>query len=189
MGISDFPYDEWVSDAMHVVLQRALQKFSNGDYLGDHHLYISFNTYGENVSVPDFLKAQYPDEITIVLQHQFKDLYLDEHGFEVTLSFSGQNHRLCVPFDMVTSFADPSVNFGIQIKPKKMTDFDPDNYTELDKDRNIRNDPKKDMAKDEGGSVATHDGNNELNQSSQDREMEKKDDGAEVINIEAFRKR
>ena len=119
MESNDFPYDEWVSDAMHLVLQRALQKFSNDDYLGDHHLYISFNTHGENVSVPDFLKAQYPDEITIVLQHQFKDLYLDEHGFEVTLSFSGQNHRLCVPFDMVTSFADPSVNFGIQIKPKK----------------------------------------------------------------------
>ena len=189
MGGSDFPYDEWVSDAMLTVLQRALKKFSNGNYLGNHHLYISFNTYGENVSIPDFLKNQYPDEMTIVLQHQFKNLYLNEHGFEVTLSFSGQNHKLYIPFDNVTSFADPSVNFGVQIKTKILPSYDTEKFADLAKDTTHIDGQKKGMGLDNGGSVVTNNGNSEPNQSLQDGDLENKIDGAEVINIEAFRKK
>ena len=87
MSEVNFPYDEWVTDAMRNVLRRALKKLTCGEDPGQHHLYINFETNGDNVSVPDFLKAQYPDEITIVLQHQFQYLYLDDSGFEVTLSF------------------------------------------------------------------------------------------------------
>ena len=110
-----FPYDEWVTDAMRGVLRRALEQFSIGEELGEHHLYIRFKTNGDEVDIPTFLKSQYPEEITIVLQHQFQNLCINNKSFEVGLFFGGQKHRLIVPFDTVVSFADPSVNFGVQI--------------------------------------------------------------------------
>ena len=115
MNSEIFPYDQWISDAMRSVLKRALKKLADGDLMGEHHLYVNFRTTGDDVGIPGFLKAQYPEEMTIVLQHQFEDLYIDEDGFEVTLSFSGHKHRLNVPFEGVTSFADPSANFVVQI--------------------------------------------------------------------------
>ncbi len=115
MSEETFPYDQWVNEALRSVLSRALKQLAENGPIGDHHFFINFNTTNDGVEIPGFLRAQYPEEITIVLQHQFENLIIDEHGFEVTLSFSGKKSRLCVPFDAVTSFADPSVNFGLQI--------------------------------------------------------------------------
>jgi len=190
MGDADFPYDEWVSDAMRSVLRRALSRFSDNKVLGDHHLYISFNTNGDNVTVPSFLKAQYPDEITIVLQHQFKDLYLDEHGFEVTLSFSGQSHRLYVPFEMVTSFADPSVNFGIQIKTKDSLDLDTNENCAPDNPQEATSETSEKITTECRPTIVTKPNNtDEIKKNRQNKIMDNETDSAEVINIEAFRKR
>ena len=115
MSEETFPYDQWVNEALRSVLSRALKQLAENGPIGDHHFFINFNTTNEGVEIPGFLRAQYPEEITIVLQHQFENLLIDDQGFEVTLSFSGKKSRLCVPFDAVTSFADPSVNFGLQI--------------------------------------------------------------------------
>ena len=115
MSEETFPYDQWVNEALRSVLSRALKQLAENGPIGDHHFFINFNTTQDGVEIPGFLRAQYPEEITIVLQHQFENLIIDEQGFEVTLSFSGKKSRLCVPFDAVTSFADPSVNFGLQI--------------------------------------------------------------------------
>ncbi len=116
MQDNGFAYDRWVADALRGVLRRALTETALNGLPGDHHFYINFRTSEEGVRIPDLLRAQYPDEITIVLQHQFEGLSLDEAGFDVTLSFSGKKHDLRVPFDAVISFADPSVNFGLQIE-------------------------------------------------------------------------
>ena len=115
MSEETFPYDQWVNEALRSVLSRALIQLSERGPIGDHHFFINFDTSHEGVDIPGFLRAQYPEEITIVLQHQFEELIIDEQGFEVSLSFSGKKSRLIVPFDAVTSFADPSVNFGLQI--------------------------------------------------------------------------
>lgn len=115
MEDSSFPYDEWVAEALSSVLRRAIAQLSEQGFHGDHHFYINFQTDHPDVRIPGFLRAQYPEEITIVLQHQFDNLLADENGFEVTLSFSGQKHTLYTPFAAVTSFADPSVNFGLQM--------------------------------------------------------------------------
>jgi hypothetical protein len=115
MSDDRYPYDEWVTLALQGVLRRALRTLSTQGFTGDHHLFISFDTNHADVRMPGFLRAQYPDEITIVLQHQFEDLQVDEDFFQVSLSFNGQKHRLNVPFAAIRSFADPSVHFGLQI--------------------------------------------------------------------------
>ena len=119
-----FDYDDWVRDALRGVLRQALETLAASQEPGEHHFYINFQTTHSGVSVPGFLRAQYPEEVTIVLQHQFEDLYVEESGFEVTLSFSGQRHRLIVPFTAVTSFADPSVNFSLHLGQQTMTELD-----------------------------------------------------------------
>ncbi len=114
MSEDRYPYEIWVNEALQGVLRRALRQLSQHGFTGDHHLFISFDTNHPETRLPGFLRAQYPDEITIVLQHQFEDLVVSDESFQVSLSFSGQKHRLTVPFSAVRSFADPSVNFGLQ---------------------------------------------------------------------------
>ena len=190
MGEVNFPYDEWVTDAMRNVLRRAIERLACGANPGQHHLYINFETNGDNVSVPDFLKAQYPDEITIVLQYQFQDLNLDDNGFEVTLSFGGQNQRLYIPFDVVTSFADPSVNFGIQIKSEVNKSTDTDEYSRLGIDNeNTKDDKIEDILSKHQHSIISPEDSDGLNNIDPKRELKHQIDGAEVINIEAFRKK
>lgn len=81
---------------------------------GEHHFFIEFETGAPGVVIPDHLRESYPELMTIVIQHQFEDLEVDENGFAVTLWFKGKPARLVVPFDAVTSFADPSVSFGLR---------------------------------------------------------------------------
>ena len=115
MSEESFPYHQWVDDALRQVLGKALKRLAETGPIENHHFFINFKTTFEGVEIPKFLLAQYPEEITIVLQHQFEGLTINKSGFEVTLVFSGKKSRLKVPFDAVTSFADPSVNFGLQI--------------------------------------------------------------------------
>ena len=117
-----YPYHQWVNEALLNVFRQALKQLSIIGSYDDHHFFIDINTKHKGVSIPKFLHAQYPERITIVLQHQFDDLVVDEHCFEVSLSFNGKKSRLKVPFDAVTSFADPSVNFGLQISNQSNND-------------------------------------------------------------------
>jgi len=89
---------------------------------GDHHFFITFDTEAEGVRLSDRLHEQYPEEMTVVLQHQFRDLTVNEQAFEVGLSFSGVNEHLVVPFDAIKRFFDPSVQFGLQFETMAATD-------------------------------------------------------------------
>tara|TARA_R110002072_G_scaffold112223_26_gene241078 strand:+ start:4232 stop:4744 length:513 start_codon:yes stop_codon:yes gene_type:complete len=109
-------YQSMVERAMKGVVREALLKVGEDGLPGDHHLYITFRTQDEGVEITDRLISQYPEEMTIVLQYQFWGLEISEDAFEITLSFSGTNERLYIPFDSVVGFADPSVNFGLQFK-------------------------------------------------------------------------
>ena len=115
------PYDSIVQEALRAVVGRVLSEIEDGggELPGAHHFYITFKTHAPGVSIPASLRERFPDEMTIVLQYQFWGLKISEEAFEITLSFSGTNERLYIPFDAVVGFADPSVNFGLQFKAAK----------------------------------------------------------------------
>jgi hypothetical protein len=111
-----------VEDALRGVVRRALTDVSTSGLPGDHHFYLTFRTGEPGVQIAPALKAQYPKEMTIVLQHQFWGLEINEDGFAVTLSFGGKHERLVVPYRAIVSFADPSVKFGLQFETSALGD-------------------------------------------------------------------
>ena len=110
------PYDHWAEEALRYVVVYALRHIARNGLPGEHHFYVSFRTDHRGVSIPPRLLAQYPHEMTIVLQHQFWDLSVDEAAFRfsVGLSFGGVPATLTVPFSALTGFADPHVQFGLR---------------------------------------------------------------------------
>ena len=110
-------YDHLVERALKSVVTDSLREVAEKGFLGDQHFYITFLTNYPGVMIADVLRAQYAEQMTIVLQHQFYNLEVDADHFEVTLSFNKKLERLFIPFDAVVSFADPSVGFGLQFQP------------------------------------------------------------------------
>jgi hypothetical protein len=109
-----FQYDKMVERALRGVVRDALKRAAKEGLRGGHHFYLGFMTQMPGVEIPDQLRAKYPDEMTIVLQHQFWDLEVGEEAVSVTLSFQKQVERLTIPFAAIRSFADPSVNFALE---------------------------------------------------------------------------
>ena len=107
-------YNTLVENGLRSVVREALRRVAEEGWPGTHHAYITFKTAAPGVEVPDFLHTRYPDELTIVLQHQFWDLEVEDDFFSVTLSFNKVGQRIVVPFAALTSYADPSVKFGLQ---------------------------------------------------------------------------
>lgn len=109
-------YDKMVEDALRGVVRDALTITARDGLMGEHHFYITFRTRFPNVRLADYMLARHPEEMTIVLQHQYWGLEVEPDYFEVTLSFSGISERLHIPFAAVTGFADPSAKFGLQFQ-------------------------------------------------------------------------
>jgi uncharacterized protein len=116
MATDHIRYDILAQEALRGVVRRVLVDAAKNGLPGEHHFYISFDTRAEGVRLSARMLAQYPQEMTIVLQHQFWDLLVSETGFEVGLSFGGIPERLAVPFAAVKGFFDPSVQFGLQFE-------------------------------------------------------------------------
>ncbi|MDR3500445.1 MAG: ClpXP protease specificity-enhancing factor SspB [Parvibaculum sp.] len=112
-------YDLMAQEALRGVIRRALDVAAKKGLPGEHHFYISFRTDAPGVEVSEKLKKQYPEEITIVLQHQFYNLDVREDGFSVDLTFNKVPEKLVVPYSAVQGFFDPSVQFGLQFEVKK----------------------------------------------------------------------
>jgi len=112
------PYDEWTQDALRHVVVSALRHAEVQGLPGGHHFYVTFKTNYPGVQIPERLRVQYPDEMTIVLQHQYHGLNVDDAGYAVSvgLSFSGIPSTLIIPITAITSFADPEVRFGLQFE-------------------------------------------------------------------------
>jgi hypothetical protein len=112
------PYDEWMEDSLRHVVVRALRFAANEGLPGNHHFYITFRTDYPGVVIPNRLREKYPEEMTIVLQHQFSDLYVDEAArvFGVTLSFGGIASPLTIMLDAVSGFVDPSIQYGLRFR-------------------------------------------------------------------------
>jgi hypothetical protein len=116
MAVDHIRYDLLAQEALRGVLRTVLSDAAKNGLPGDHHFFVTFDTCAEGVRLSQRMRAQYPKEMTIVLQHQFWDLAVSEDAFEVGLSFGGVPERLSIPFAAVKGFVDPSVQFGLQFE-------------------------------------------------------------------------
>jgi uncharacterized protein len=116
MATDHIRYDILAQAALRGVVRTVLGDTAKKGLPGEHHFKITFNTTATGVRLSERMRARYPQEMTIVLQHQFWDLMVTEQGFEVGLSFGGVPERVGVPFESVTAFYDPSVQFGFQFE-------------------------------------------------------------------------
>lgn len=163
----ELDYDFLMQNALRSMMRDVLEIIAKiGDAPGEHHFYIEFLTTAPGVSIPDHLLKDYPERMTIVLQHQFEELIVTEKGFAVTLWFKGKESRLEIPFEMVTSFADPSVQFGLRFEPAEEQAANTDTKAEEEPETN------KDVEEETASS-----------------DDEKQSDGADIVSLDAFRKK
>jgi len=114
MTLERIDYPALIQEALRDAVRRVLEQVAEHGLPGEHHFYIGFRTDFPGVEVPRFAREQYPQEMTIILQHQFWGLEVTPEAFSVVLTFGGSRHRLTVPFAALTTFADPSADFGLR---------------------------------------------------------------------------
>ncbi|GEO99784.1 SspB family protein [Methylobacterium haplocladii] len=208
-------YDLMVQDALRGVVKRVLTDAAREGLSGEHHFYVSFRTEAPGVRMSQRLREKYPQDMTIVLQHQFWDLGVTEHSFEVGLSFSGVPERLLVPFDALSGFFDPSVQFGLKFdlqeegEASEETESAPTPTLVKSGPRGAASEPMEIKPKNSGlaaisgppkivPALAAAAGNkvdenaNDADKPGKDAPAEKvagKDTGAEVVSLDSFRKK
>ena len=160
-------YELLVEDALRSVVRTALGIVEKVGLPGETHFYISFSTLYSGVEIDDHLRSKHPENMTIVLQHQFADLKVNNDEFSVTLFFAGKPSPMIIPFQAITNFNDPSVGFGLQFG---IADEDEDEQTVDGKDDNVTS------LKD------SNHGTNQSNESSNGN-------GADVVLLDKFRKK
>lgn len=161
-------YDLMAQEALRGVVKQALKRAASPQGVpGEHHFYISFQTQAPGVSVPEELVERYPDEMTIVLQHEFWELAPGETFFSVVLRFGGQPKKLSVPYAAITRFHDPSVPFALQFEPMEIEAVEPSqNSAEPEV---LRPKPKPVTSEDEPSTP--------------------EDDGPKIVSLDQFRKK
>ena len=143
---------------------------------GEHHFYIEFLTHAPGVAISDMLKEQYPERMTIVLQHQFEGLDVSDDEFQVTLHFQGMPDTLVIPFAAVTQFADPSANFALQFQPMYVEEEEhhaPEGPAAVVE--TLHQSDRKSVSKDDGDEDGPDDGGGA--------------GGADVVSLDRFRKK
>lgn len=145
------PYDEIVQEALRQVVGRVLREVEEtGGLPGGHHFYITFQTRMPGVSIPKHLADRFPDEMTIVIQHRFWDLKVEEDDFTVGLSFGGVPATLHVPFSAVTQFHDPAVEFALTFQANAVEEA-------LEEHEEAENDAPKVEGAEDGSNVVNVD--------------------------------
>ena len=109
-------YDRMLERALRGVVREALAHTAEHGLSGDHHFYLTFTTGFPGVVIPEHLRQRYPEEMTIVIQHWYDGLEVDDDGFGITLNFGDSPERLRIPFDAILTFVDPSVEFGLRFE-------------------------------------------------------------------------
>ncbi|WDI32072.1 ClpXP protease specificity-enhancing factor SspB [Hyphococcus flavus] len=174
----ELDYSELIQEAQKKAYRFLMRDVLNivaeiGDAPGEHHFFIEFGTEAPGVVIPDHLKEQYPELMTIVLQHQFEDLTVSDDGFGVTLWFKGKESRLEIPYDAVTQFADPSAQFGIRFDAQAAPENEEAEQDEKPADEKGDQDNSAESA----------------SEASDEESAEKENDGADVVSLDAFRKK
>ena len=191
MPVDHIRYDILVQQALRGMVRDVLAEAGkNKGMPGEHHFFITFDTTAEDVRLSDRLRAQYPEEMTIVLQHQFWDLKVTDEAFEVGLSFGGVAERLVVPFEAIKAFADPSVQFTLQFETLAEAPDD-----EADEPRRpSRRKPSRERRSGGAGprrSGEPASGGRRIRRIARTQPQEKPADkaGAEVVRLDRFRKK
>ncbi|WP_420340395.1 SspB family protein [Roseibium sp.] len=183
-------YDILIQDALRGAVKKILAEVGRTGLPGDHHFYIAFETTAPGVKISQRLKERYPQEMTIVLQHQFWDLAIGEHAFEVGLSFGGVPEKLLVPFSAIKGFFDPSVQFALEFDPGKTAEELPEDLLEaveeLAKAEHETTEKlmTADNKQDDVPAVEA-----EKKAKKPDQDTEDSDGGGEVVSLDAFRKK
>jgi hypothetical protein len=191
MPVDHIRYDVLVQQALRGMVRSLLTDIAKKGLPGEHHFYITFDTTAEGVQMSDRLREQYPEEMTIVLQHQFWDLKVSQDAFEVGLSFGGVPERLFVPLEAITKFADPAVQFALQFEMLTEEADDADTETGAAEDataktRPSRARPARADAAAPGAPAAAADAGSAADK-PQVESGEKQ--GAEVVRLDRFRKK
>ena len=156
-------YGNLMHGAMRGLIREVMAGIAQTGLPGEHHFFITLSTQHPGVDMADWLRARYPEEITIVIQNWFDNLAVDDEGFAITLNFGNQPEPLYVPFDAISTFVDPSVEFGLKFEVQQIDDEGEDDMQGED-------------ALDEGAPMAGDD----------DEEVERKP--GEVVSLDKFRK-
>jgi hypothetical protein len=119
-------YGNLMRNALRGLIQTVLNDVAVNGLPGDHHFFITFDTTVDGVEMADWLRARYPGEMTVVMQHWFDDLKVTDEGFSITLNFGNNPERMTIPFDAMRTFVDPSVEFGLRFETHGEDDEDED---------------------------------------------------------------
>ena len=145
-------YDILVDNALRNVVKSIIKYMIDEKDLGNHHFFITFKTKHSNVDIPSKFCETYPDEMTIVLQHQFWNLSIDDESFSVTLSFNGKQENLKIPFEAITQFTDPSTDFALQFASLSKEIEDQQFEQDKDSPKNSKPKPKENLKKEKNTS-------------------------------------
>jgi uncharacterized protein len=191
MATDHIRYDLLVREALRTVVRNVLSDVAKTGLPGEHHFYISFDSTAEGVRLSPRLRAQHPEEMTIVLQHQFWDLTVSETGFEVGLSFGGVPERLVVPFQAMKGFFDPSVQFGLEFEVAAESSESAESKAgategpQAEANREPASKGRKSKLPAKAGPALVRDGGKDV----QPNEPVKQDGMAEVVSLDQFRKK
>lgn len=186
-------YDVLVSDALRGVVRQVLTEIGSTGLPGEHHFYITIDTRLPGVRISSALRQRFPEEMTVVLQHQFWDLKVTEQTFEVGLSFSGVPERLLIPYSSITGFADPSVDFALKFETLLVDDEDM--IGEVSEpipggtDKDIQSSapiPLERTSDSANGTTASEETSGDDSSSENEDDDEK---SADVVSLDAFRKK
>ena len=136
-------YGNLMHRAMRGLIQSVLEDVADHGLPGAHHFFITFDTTHPDVAMADWLRSRYPQEMTVVIQHWYENLNVDDHGFSITLNFGNQPEPLVIPFDAVRTFVDPSVEFGLRFETHDDDDEDDDDEAEGDEDPDGDDEPPR----------------------------------------------
>jgi len=174
-------YDQMIEEALRGVVRRTLRMVAATGLPGNHHFYVTFRTDAEGVVVPDHLRAKYPEEMTIVIQHQYWGLEVTTDLFTITLSFNDVHEKLVIPFPAITAFADPAAQFGLQFQQE----------TEAGEDGEEEEGDEDDLLDlDEGASEPTPLPASKKTDKSDDKSGDEKPPGSgDVVFLDQFRRK
>jgi uncharacterized protein len=190
MVVDHIRYDVLTQDALRSVVRTVLTDAARNGLPGEHHFYVAFDTRADGVKLSQRMRAQYPEEMTVVLQHQFWDLVVTDEQFEVGLSFGGVPERVVVPFAAIKSFVDPSVQFGVQFEVLTASDA---NATSTDGEVSNRT-PAERLGTTTGVASAVpptpaNPPDESANPTSETPKTPPQTGGAQVVNLDRFRKK
>ncbi len=124
-------YGNLMHRAMRNLIQEVLIDVQQHGLPGEHHFFITFDTHHPGVNIADWLIERYPGEMTVVMQHWYDELVVTDEGFEVTLNFGEAPERLCIPYEAIKTFVDPSVEFGLRFETHEDEDEEDDEIPEI----------------------------------------------------------